>query len=158
MKKHLLFLFSIINVFVSYAQNSDVNVLIRQDTITLKTAEIGNAIPKLLLQAIEKGQLKAIDSWTNKPIPAKEIYTWRMGIDTIDVSNGGDPKYDVVQNKRSADDIKQLRVCQNWYFDGKTNKLFSVIKWIEFLEPDPYYNHKKEREDVDQIPFCRIYY
>lgn len=175
MKKYLFFFVSILASFNSYAQKAGSDaVLVRQDTITLKasecnwiiktlpknvaTSESGNSIPVLLLQAIEQGKLKAFDSWTNKPISAKEIYTWKMPIDTIDVSNGGNPKYDVVRHKRTADAIKNIRVCQSWYFDVKSNKLFSLINWIELIEPYLYEAIKNENEDAGQIIFCKIYY
>ncbi|PWA09168.1 hypothetical protein [Flavobacterium laiguense] len=175
MKKHTFLLISLITVFASFAQNKDTNAFfVRQDTISLKasecawiikplekdnsvsSSETGNSIPQLLLQAIEKGKLKAFDSWTDKPIPAKEIYTWQMRIDTIDVSgDSGNPKFGVVQKIRTANDIPRIRVCQDWYFDLEDNKLFTRIKWIEFMEFDPY-SFNMENRDI--VPFCRIYY
>ncbi len=175
MKKHVFLFILVITALKSFAQNADSNaVLVRQDTVTLKasecawiikpftkdisasSSETGNSIPQLLLQAIEKGKLKAFDSWSEEPIPAKDIYKWKMHIDTIDVSgDGGNPKFDVVQQSRSANDIPQIRICQDWYFDIENNKLFSRIKWMEFMELDPYSFHK---EDRDIVPFCRIYY
>lgn len=175
MKKYIFFLISLISSFSSFAQKQDTNIVfVRQDTISLKASECawiikplekgnsisssesGNSIPQLLLQAIEKEKLKAFDSWTDKPIPAKEIYTWQMRIDTIDVSgDSSNPKFDVVQQIRTADNIPQIRICQYWYFDIEGNKLFTRIKWIELMEFDRYSFNK---EDRDIVPFCRIYY
>jgi hypothetical protein len=171
MKKRVFIFILVITALRSFAQSGDSNtVLVRQDTVTLKasecawiikplsvsSSETGNSIPQLLLQAIEKGKLKAFDSWSEKPIPAKEIYTWKMRIDTIDVSGDGDnPKFDVVQQIRSANDIPRIRICQDWYFDIENNKLFSRIKWMEFMEFDPY---SFDNENRDIVPFCRIYY
>jgi len=175
MKKHALLLILSITALGSFAQNGDSNaVFVRQDTVSLKAsecawiikplskdisespAETGNSIPQLLLQAIEKGKLKAIDSWSEELIPAKEIYTWKMRIDTIDVSgDSGNPKYGLLQQLRSANDIPRIRICQDWYFDVENNKLFSRIKWMELMEFDPY-SFDKEARDI--VPFCRIYY
>jgi hypothetical protein len=176
MKKHTTILILIITTFFSFAQKNDSNIiLVREDRTTLKAEEcewvfnslIKNSseeasekvksIPEVFLQAIESGKLKAFDSWTNEPIPAKEIYIWQMTIDTVamPVSYDGVQTYKVVQNRRSGNDIRQIRIYQNWYFDIKKQKLFSIIKSIEFLEPNPMSSYKEE-EDV--IPFCRIYY
>lgn len=176
MKKYLLPFFFVVIALDSYAQKTNTaTVLMRQETITLKAADCawlvksisknstssssGNSIPEFFLKAIEQGKLKAFDSWTDEPIPAKEIYTWRMPIDTLDASSDGVFKYEVLQHKRTGDSIKQIRVCQDWYFDGKENKLFSIIKWIEFIEPDPNHIYRRKSDfEVDLIPFCRIYY
>jgi hypothetical protein len=175
MKKYIFAFISIITVFCSFAQKQNTNaIFVRQDTVSLKASECfwiikplekessvssfetGNSIPQLLLQAIEKGKLKAFDSWTDKPIPANKIYTWQMRIDTIDVSgDSGNPKYDVVQKLRTANDIPRIRVCQDWYFDLEDNKLFTRIKWIELMESDPL-GFNMENRDI--VPFCRIYY
>lgn len=172
MKKYSTTLILIMITFCSFAQNSDSNIiLVQQNKITLKAEECqwaiksliknsselasekGKSIPEVVLQAIKAGKLKAFDSWTNEPIPAKEIYIWKMPIDTMSmpISDDGIRKYKVEQKSRSGDDIRQIRIYQDWYFDVKKQKLFSIIKSIEFLEPDPLRNHN---EEGDVIPFC----
>ncbi|TRX03230.1 hypothetical protein [Flavobacterium gawalongense] len=176
MKKHIITLILIMIAFCSFAQNKDSNIiLVRHDKTTLKAEECewviksliknrpelasekGKSIPEVILQAIEDGKLKAFDSWTNKPIPAKEIYTWQMPIDTMSlpISDDGIMKYKIEQKSRSGDDIRQIRIYQDWYFDVKKQKLFSIIKSIEFLESNPL---RRYNEESDVIPFCRIYY
>jgi len=174
MKKHSITLILILTTFCLSAQNSDSNsILVRHDKTTLKAnecewvikslikdstelaSEKGKSIPEVLLQAIEAGKLKAFDSWTNKPIPAKEVYTWGMSIDTVAVYEEDILKYKVVQNRRTGDDIKQIRIYQDWYFDVKKQVLFSIIKSIEFLEPDRFGSYN---EESDVVPFCRIDY
>jgi hypothetical protein len=176
MKKYTIILVLVMTTFFSFAQKNDPNIiLVKEDRTTLKAEEckwvfkslIKNSseeasekvksIPEVFLQEIEAGKLIAFDSWTNEPIPAKEIYIWQMPIDTVamPVSYDGVQTYKVVQNRRTGNDIRQIRIYQNWYFDVKKQSLFSIIKSIEFLEPDPTKNHP---EEYDLIPFCRIYY
>ncbi|MFV5701742.1 hypothetical protein ACM55F_07695 [Flavobacterium sp. XS2P12] len=176
MKKHIITHILVMTAFFSFAQNNVSNVIfVRHDKTTLKAEECewviksliknspelasekGKSIPEVILQAIEAGKLKAFDSWTNKPIPAKDIYIWQMPIDTMSmpISDDGISKYKIEQKSRSGDDIRQIRIYQDWYFDIKKQKLFSIIKSIEFLEPDPLRNYN---EESDVIPFCRIYY
>lgn len=174
MKKHISTLILILTNFCSFAQNNDSNsILVRHDKTTLKAnecewvikslikdspelaSEKGKSIPEIMLEAIEAGKLKAFDSWTNQPIPAKEIYTWQKTIDTVAVYEEDILKYKVVQNRRTGDDIKQIRIYQDWYFDVKKQVLFAIIKSIEFLEPDRFGSYNGES---DVVPFCRIDY
>ncbi len=175
MKKHSITLILMLTTFGSFAQNNDSNsIFVRHDRTTLKAnecewviksllkdstevaSEKGKSIPAVLLEAIEAGRLKAFDSWTNKLIPANEVYTWGMSIDTVAVYEEDILKYKVVQNRRTGDDIKQIRIYQDWYFDVKKLVLFAIIKSIEFLEPDRLIGSYNEESDV--VPFCRIDY
>ena len=117
MKKHITTFTLVIAVFSSFAQKSSSNAtLIRHDTTLLKaaecewiikwlvknnpagTSEIKKSVPQIIFREIEKGRVKAIDRETNKPIPAKEIYTWQMASDTIAIyDDAGNMKYNVVQ-------------------------------------------------------------
>ena len=175
MKKYIPIAAIIISAFSSFAQNSHSNrILVRHDTTLLKAAEcewivksltkndpavnseIGKPVPLIILQAIEKGKLKAFDLVTNKPIPAKEIFTWKMQTDTISAyDDAGNVKYTVVQQRHSSDHLKQLRVFQDWYFDVSTGKFNSVIKWIELLEE---IHSSSSGIFIGYLPLCRIYY
>jgi hypothetical protein len=176
MKKYSATLAFIIIVAGSFAQKSNSNsILVRHDTTTLKaaecewiirslekndpglTTEIGKSVSLIILQAIEKGKLKAIDRETNKPIPGKEIFTWQMPVDTVPQFNvSGDlVKYMVIKTTRSSDDIRQVRVFQDWYFDISTGKLRAVIKWIELLEE---IHTSYSGLFIGYKPLCRIYY
>ena len=87
------------------------------------------------MQAIAKGKLKAIDVISNKQIPGKQIYTWGMAVDTMQVyDDAGNAKYKAVQRLRNSDNITQIRTYQDWYFDVSTGKFQSVIKRIELME------------------------
>jgi hypothetical protein len=101
MKKYIPTIALIICALSTVAQNNNTgSILVRHDTTLLKadecewiikslikndpalTSEIGKEVSLIIMQAIEKGKLKAIDPETNKPIPAKEIFTWKMATDT----------------------------------------------------------------------------
>jgi hypothetical protein len=152
MKKYIPTIALIICAFSSFAQNNHTNnILVRHDTTLLKaeecewivkslvkndpslTSEIGKPVTLIILEAIEKGKLKAIDPETNKPIPAKEIFTWKMSSDTIaEFDNEGNIKgYRAMKHTHSENDLTQINIYQDWYFDVSTGKFHSVIKWIE---------------------------
>lgn len=158
----------------SFAQSKTSNsILVRHDTTLLKTtecewiikslsknnpvftSEIGKSVPEIILQAIQKGKLKAIDPESNKPIQAKEIYTWQVPREIVMVyDEAGNSQSKVVQPLRSADGITQIRIYQDWYFDISTSKFQSVLKWIELQEEvitssGIFTGYK---------PLCRIYY
>ncbi len=128
---------------------------ITKDELVVKT-ENGKSVPLLILQAIEKGKLKAFDPETNKQIPAKEIFTWQMPADTLSVYDAaGNSKYKVVQSRVNADDIPQIRIFQNWYFNISTGKIVSEIKSIELLQE---IRNNFTGVFIGNKRFCRIYY
>ena len=175
MKKYTLIIALIICSFSSFAQNINTNsILVRHDTTFLKadecewivkslvkndptlTSEIGKPLSLIILQAIEKGKLKAIDPETNKPIPAKEIFTWKMGGDTIpeyDVE-GNIKRYVVAKRSHSSEYLTQVRIFQDWYFDVSTGKFHSQIKWIELMEDIS----TSQGIYLGKVALCRIYY
>ena len=174
MKKQTTTFAFVILVFSSIAQNRSSNVLlVRHDTTILKatecewiikslakndlslTTEIGKSVPQIIFQAIAKGKVKAIDRETNKPIPAREIYTWQMASDTMAIyDDTGNMKIKVVQKQRDPDNVSRIRIFRDWYFDVASGKLLSMIKWIELLEeiqsPSGFF--------MGYLPLCRIYY
>lgn len=175
MKKFIPTIVFVICAFSSFAQNVNSNsILIRHDTTLLKadecewiikslikndpalTSEIGKPVTLIILEAIEKGKLKAIDPETNKPIPAKEIFTWQMSSDTVpEYDNEGNIKgYRAMKHRHSADNLNQLSIYQDWYFDVATGKFHAVIKWIELRE-----NIRTSQGFlIGTAALCRIYY
>lgn len=158
-----------------YAQNNGVNnILVRHDTTTIKaeesewiikslvknepslTSELGKPLSMVLLQAIAKGKLKAIDPETNKPIPAKDIHTWKMGSDTVpEYDDAGNVKgYQVMKQMHSSQNLNRVRIYQDWYFNVANGKFTSEIKWIELLEevktPTGF--------SIGHAVLCRIFY
>ena len=174
MRKTTITLALIITAFSSFAQPSKSNtMLVRHDTTVLQanecewiikslltnvpalTSEIGKSVPQIILEVIAKGKLKAIDVETNQPIPAKEIFTWRIGTDTVvTFDEAGNEKLSVVQHLRNSDKISRIKVYQDWYFDHSTKKFLSVIKWIELMEEV----HTSTGNFIGYTPLCRIYY
>ena len=175
MKKYIPTFALIICALSTVAQNSNTNsILIRHDTTLLNadecewiiksllkndptlTSEIGKPVPLIIMEAIEKGKLKAIDPETNKPIPAKEIFTWKMTGDTVPEydTEGNIKRYLVVKRIHSSNDLNQVRIYQDWYFDVSTGKFNAVIKWIELLEDIS----TSQGIYLGKAALCRIYY
>ncbi len=120
------------------------------------TSEIGKSLPLLILQLIEKGKVKAIDPQTNKTIPAAKIYTWNIGVETMEVyDDNGNTTHKAIQRLRSSNDIKQIRVYQDWFFNVATGKLTSQIKWLELVEE---VKSPSTGIVLGNNPLCRIYY
>ena len=122
----------------------------------LGTIATGESVPQLLLMAIEKGTIKAVDVQTNQPIPEKEIFTWHIETVTEQVL---DSAFNVVQTNilqplRTADHVTGIKVCQGWYFDRATKKFHSVIQWIELVEEA----RNAAGDLIGNKSFCRIYY
>lgn len=174
MRKLPIILSLVITCFSSFAQTSPSNkLLVKHDTAVLvasecewiikslltntpaQTAEIGKSVPQVILEAIGKGKIKAIDAETNQPIPATEIFTWRIGTDTVlTFDEAGNEKYKVIQRIRDADRISRIKIYQDWYFDLTTKKLQSTIKWIELMEEV----HTPTGNFIGYMALCRIYY
>ena len=162
--------------YSTFSQNkNEHSILVRHDTTLLKanecewlikslikndpalTSEIGKPVSLIIMQAIEKGKLKAIDPETNKLIPAKEIFTWKIAADTMPVYNndGNLTSYQLVKRLHSTDDFNQVRIYQDWYFDVSTGKFLSVIKWIELMEE---IHSASTGTFIGYAVFCRVYY
>lgn len=174
MNKNIIVLFLLFSQF-AFAQNKNSSsVLVRHDTTLLKasecewiikslaknnpglTSEIGKPIPLILLQAIEKGKLKAIDPQTNKSIPAKQIRTWRIGADSMMVyDDEGKGKIKVIQHERSSDNVSLIRIYQDWFFDVALGKFKTEIKWIELVEE---IHSPATGIFLGHTALCRIYY
>lgn len=135
------------------AQSNQATVFIRHDTTTLKTDK---AIIKSILQAVERGKLRALDCFTNLRIPAGQVYTWRMQTDTIPQYDGGGnyARPAVVQHYRKAEAITQIRVQQDWYLNRAASQIISRVRWIELLEEIK----NSTGEFIGLRPFCRVNY
>lgn len=175
MKKYIPIIALIICAFSSFAQNSNSNsILVHHDTALLNadecewiiksllkndptlTSEIGKPVPLIIMEAIEKGKLKAIDPETNEPIPTKEIFTWKMTGDTVPEydAEGNIKKYLVARRIHSSNNLNQIRIYQDWYFDVLTGKFNGVIKWIELMEDIS----TSQGIYLGKAALCRIYY
>ncbi|MEO6254270.1 MAG: hypothetical protein ABIO79_13235 [Ferruginibacter sp.] len=175
MKKYTATIIILICAFNSFAQSNHTNsILIRHDTTLLNagecewiirslikndpalTSEIGKPVSLIIMQAIEKGKIKAIDPETNKPIPSKEIFTWKMEGDTIPEYDleGNIKRYLVARRSHAAENLTQIRIYQDWYFDVSTAKFHSRIKWIELMEDIS----TSMGIYLGKAPLCRIYY
>lgn len=153
MKKSILFLCMLLGgLFVSGQPDASPGIPVRQDTIIW---EVADSLPVLLLQAIEKGKVKAMDHFSGEQIPAAEIYTWRMVKDTVArYDSDSNIKYEVVQSFRKPEAITRLRIMQSWYWDTEKSRLYSRVSWMELLEEvyDASGSFRAYR------PLCRIYY
>jgi hypothetical protein len=176
MNKYIPSIALIICAFSAVAQNNNSNnIPVRNDTKVLKaaecewifkpliknnpvsTSETRKPVPLIIMEAIEKAKLKAIDPATNKPIPAKEIFTWKMAVDTLPAydDTGNVIKYLVVKRQHSINDLNQIRICQDWYLEEATGKFHTVIKWIELLEE---IHSGATGTFIGYSVYCRIYY
>jgi hypothetical protein len=176
MKKYIILSALVICTLNCFPQSSNLNsILIRHDTTLLKaaeckwiiksltkndpalTSEIGTSIPQIILRAIAEGKLKAMDRVTNKPIPAKEIYKWRMPKDTVQQPDkeGNFTNHVVAQRLHNSDNITEIRIYNDWYANVSTGKLQSFIKAIELMEEV----HSAVSGDfIGYTVLCRIYY
>ena len=128
---------------------------ITKDEFAVKT-EYGKSVSLLILQAIEKGKLIGFDPETTKQIPAKEIFTWQMAADTVSVFDAaGNSKYKVVQSRVNADDITQIRIFQDWYFNMSSGKIVSESRSIELLQE---IRNNFTGIFIGNKAFCKIYY
>jgi hypothetical protein len=170
MNKYFIILLLSIFGYHSFAQTN--LIFIRHDTTLLKATEsnwiikspdkndnlinspIGKSLPLLILQEIEKGNLKAFDIETNKPISSKDIFTWKMGKDSMLVydSAGDSNKLVVKQNKLNPDEISMIRIYYDWYFNPSAGKIQSTIKRIELIEEVT----NSLGTFIGYKPFCRI--
>jgi len=176
MKKYIVAIALICN-FSSFAQNNTNSILIRHDTTLLKadecewiikslvkndpslTSEIGKPVTQIILEAIEKGKIKAIDPETNKPIPAKEIFSWKLGVDSIPIydtegEGSGGVKYKAIKRLHTANSFNGIEIYQDWYFNISTGKFYAVIKWIELREDIL----TSQGIFIGTAALCRIYY
>jgi len=173
MKKQLIIVALIIVACKASAQTGANSIIIRHDTATLKpencewiikslaknnpalNREVGKSLSQFLLDAIEKGKLKAFDGNSNEAIPAKKIYTWHLMADSMMTQDeAGNPKIIAVQRKHSPDKIDQVRIYQDWYLDVASGKLRSVIKCIELREAI----YSSLGEFLGHAALCRVYY
>lgn len=175
MKKYFCTFCFALFISCSFAQTKNNNsILIRHDTTLLRADEcewiikslvkndtvlksqIKRSVPQIMLESIEKGKLTAMDPVTNKPIPAKAIFTWQAAVDSVlNYDNDGNAKLTTKERRINADNITQIRIYQDWYFDLSTGKFQVQIKWIELLQE--IYTSSTGLF-IGYSPYCSIYY
>ena len=108
--------------------------------LTVYRTDIGS----LIYQDILKGNLKPVDIQTGEAIPVKNFLTLNMPSDTIPVINDDDyyklDGYKVLQQERSSADFSRLRITQDFYFDFKNERLYSVIRSVIIMLPVKSYD------------------
>jgi hypothetical protein len=126
------------------------------NTTPLTLSNQQNTVSEWFLSSINKGKFKAVDPFTEKPIPSGQIYTWGMPADTIAVYDLKMEKesYKVVVNEIQPEMIDRLRIQQDWWLDASTGKIFSRINWVELMIDV----NGPSGMNLGQRPFCRIYY
>ena len=170
MNKYFITLLSSIFGYYSFAQTN--LIFVRHDTTLLKATECnwiitsldnndrliksqtGKSIPLIILEEIENRNIKAFDIETNKPIPSKEIFTWKMGKDSMLVSDptSDSSKLVVIQNQLNPNKISGIRIYHDWYFNPSSGNIQSTIKWIELIEDVT----NSSGTFIGYKPFCRI--
>ncbi len=119
--------------------------------LTIDRTDIGSLIYKHVLNGI----IKPVEIENGKPIPAKNFLNWNMPADTIPSYNDNNEVtgYRAVQQVRSAKEFSCFRIRQDFYFDFKNEKLYSVIRSIIIILPVRFYDGTIR----GYAPFCRIY-
>jgi len=135
----------------SSAQNNKTATFIKHDTVMVSNISLS----KTIIQAIKNGKIKAVDYITNQPVPPKQIFTWKMPVDTMAVHDkDGNAKYVIVQQHRSANDITRVKIFHDWYLDNSSGKLSSRVQRIELLEEIK----NSSGEFMGYRPIFKIYY
>ena len=120
--------------------------------LTVYRTDIGS----LIYQDILKGNLKPIDIETGKPMPVKKFLTWKMPADTMAVYDINDPSkisaYKVVQAERNPRDFNCIRIKQDFYFDFKNERLYSVIRSVTLMQEVKSYGGIS----LGYAAFCRL--
>ncbi|HMC99780.1 MAG TPA: hypothetical protein VKH37_06500 [Ferruginibacter sp.] len=170
--KSIFLIATLFTAFTSSAQTNS-SVFIRHDTTILKaaecewmirslikndpafTADLGKPIALVLFNAIENGKLKAFEYPSNQPIPGKDIRIWKMPVDSIMMYDSlGNSTIGTVQRKRNSDEITQIKVYHDWWFDLATSQFYSIPKWIDVMADVKNY----AGIFIGHAVICRIYY
>lgn len=173
MRTLLILLMAVTGITVS-AQTNPAHFTVKHDTVILKsslcewmvktlvkndpslTPYIGKSVPELLLKAIEKGKIRAIDPETYKAIPAKQINTWRMTADTVMKydESGNSSGYAVSQRLVNPAKITQIRLYHDVEMNIASGRFYSVVKYVDLMieinDPSGTF--------IGYSTFCRIYY
>lgn len=128
------------------------NPSVFDSVLTVYRTDIGS----LIYQDILKGNLKPIDIETSKQIPVKKFLTWKMPADTMAVYDINDPSkitaYKVVQAERSSRELNRIRIKQDFYFDFKNERLYSIIRSVTLMQVARSYDGTIR----GQYPYCRL--
>lgn len=97
---------------------------------TLDLLTLGdNRLMNHLLKDIQSGKVTAHDPDTDKRIGYSDLLTWNMPYDTVVVYDlDMNVTHQVVQQVLDASDFRSIRLEQDWYFDFKTQRLFSEVR------------------------------
>lgn len=98
--------------------------------LTINKTDIGS----LIYQDILKGNLKAIDVESGKVIPAKKLLSFGMSSDTTASFHEDPVRITVVHRERSSSDLNCIRIKQDFYFDFKNERLYSVVRSVTLME------------------------
>jgi len=141
----------LISFLQSSAQNNKTATFIKHDTVIVNNISLS----KTIIQAIKTGKIKAVDYITNQLVPPKQIFTWKMPVDTMAVNDKeGSAKYVIVQQHRDANDITRVKIFHDWYLDNSSGRLSSRVQRIEWLEEIKNFSG----EFVAYRPIFKIYY
>jgi hypothetical protein len=111
----------------------------------------------VLLQDLYSGKIKATDYETGETISEKDFLTWKMSADTVPVYDIADPskfvRHEVVKISRNPDQLGNIRIVQEHWFDFKKEKLYSVVKEVIIMEE--IYS-RVGKTIIGWRPFCRL--
>lgn len=164
--KQFVVLVLLVAVFACGGHAQSKTYFLKQDTITLTSQNSNWLVPPevsaksktmgaYLIDAIQRGKLKATDPETGQPIPAKDILSWKMQKDTVPQfdAEGNVSTYAVYQAIVDPEKITRIKVIQNWYLDAATGKLVSKPAYmLLYLEKD------LPSGITVLVSFCRIDY
>lgn len=119
--------------------------------LTIDRTDIGSLIYKDVINDI----IKPVEIESGKPIPAKKFLIWNMPVDTIPAYNDNNEVtgYRVVQQARNSKEFSRFRIKQDFYFDFKNEKLYSVIRSVVIILPVRLYDGTIR----GYAQYCRIY-
>ncbi len=85
-----------------------------------------------LMKDIEAGKLSVRDAETGEKLSYEKFLSWKMPIDTVAVYDleGNTTGYQFVQQLLQPSDFSSIRLVQDWYFDFKSERLFSEVRSI----------------------------
>lgn len=106
-----------------------------------------------VLADIRSGKVTAHDIDTDKKIPYQDLLTWEMPYDTSVVYGPDDiAKYVVTQRVLEAADFGNIRLEQDWYYDFKTDRLFSEVRSATLL----LQKRMHDGRPIGLVPFIRL--
>ncbi|MFL5786897.1 MAG: hypothetical protein ACJ748_02500 [Flavisolibacter sp.] len=94
-----------------------------------------NNLINLILRDVEKGTIKASDPNSGQIIPPHNLLKWNILADTLMVRTAdGNDKRIINQRYRKPEDLPLLKITEEFSFDFKTEKLYTVIGSVTLYE------------------------